>query len=283
MTANVSQVAGLSREAALMYQANLKDLKEALTSTTQAMAEKREKEYFSERTFRAPNGIINCFFLFLIVKSCDATIRLEAFTSAPQLLKDLQQLETIKQNAIATKPDEVKRALTVLHASGFSKDALKKLFDAPTWNMIYPGKEVEKKACADILAAIETLSLIAEKVEQVAKPALAAKRKEEAIEQPNVAEREKKAKNDPVDDAKFAQELHDEELAKSLQQEPQAKIDADAAFAAQLAEEERGYVEGVSDNDEPVQDDLELARALQHEEDERLSQLALQELKKKGK
>lgn len=279
MTANLAPIAGLSREAALMHQANLKDFKEALTLTTQEMAEKRAKEYFNDRTFRAPSGIINSFFLYLTVQSGDATVRLDAFTIAPQLVKDLQQLEAIKQQAIAAKPDEVKHALTALFASGFSKEVLKKLFDAPTWNMIYPGKEIEKKACSDILAAIEAITPGAEKVEQVAKPALAAKRKEE----PAIREQDKKAKNDSIDDAAFAQELQDEELAKSLEHEPQAKIDSDAAYAAQLAKEEFGFVEGASDNDEHVQDDLELARALQNEEDERLSILALQELKKKGK
>jgi len=281
MTAGVSQVQGLSREMAQIHQANLRDLKETLARTTQEMAEKRNENYFGARTLREPAGIINSFVLFMTVKSCDVTITLDTFPMAAQVKKDLELLEAVHKCAKAKQGDEVKNHLGQLLESGFAKDRLKKIFDAPTWNMIYSGNAEENKVCESILSAIEAFTprpaAVVVKTEKVAIPLITeSKRKEDKVENPNPTNPEKKAKvekREPTADEILARELQDEEYARRLQNENQVIIDKDAAFAAQLAEEEFGGANNVAISDE------EVAMRLQREENERLTEQLLRNSK----
>jgi hypothetical protein len=288
MTASASQVSGLTREVQLIHQANLKDLQATLLATTQEMAEKRTDDYFGERTFREPKGIINIFALYLTVQTCDATLGVKSFKMPPQVQKDLELLDAMRQSAKSNKSDELNNHLKEAIATGFSKERLKKLFDAPTWNMIFAGFPADNKVCTLIVSAIDALEQPAAKpteikTENVAKPVIDEK-KRKAESKPDVPAPEKKQKEDPDLDLKVAQLLQDEELAKQLQNENQSTIDLDAAVAHQLAEQDIVVEDEISndyqDND-AIESDREVARRLQNEENERLTQLAIKRLQKK--
>lgn len=252
MSAVLPTISGLSNDAQKIYRSTVADLNTSLRRTTQELAERREDKYFSPRSFSDRVGLINIYYNFLLVQQFAALPFSQCNVKvASQVEKDIALLENIRKSAKSDTSEQLSRTVQAAIDVGISNEQLQTLFNASTWNLIFPVQADEQNAVKAILEAIGALPVNEKKrkadSEVPSSPA------------PIPVQVVKKAKVETEEDEKLARIFQDEEFARSFAVEPNdissdrelakmMQLAADTADDAQVALALQAADEGADDD-----------------------------------
>lgn len=268
MTSTLTKVSGQSLQHEQFCKAAMSDLQNAMTRTTQEMAEKRTDDYFIERSSRS-GGIINIYYHVLTVRALDATQTLETLLKncPPKVKEDLILLDAIKMSALRDPVVHLQEAMK----AGMRKDVLEKIFHAPTWDTFFPTERKTIQAISDALAEIERRPNKTDNIAQKILPNVI-----QSKDLPNLDSHslDRKRKQDQLLDSDIPSDVKSEKKQASLR-EPEA----DAELAKKLAAEEQeradeDFARTLAYNEEQSDEEQAALRLAQLQADEELAKRA---------